>query len=35
KVHPRDVVSIPIDYNDAKMRTCQYEVVEDVTEQFK
>jgi hypothetical protein len=35
KVHPRDVVSIPIDYNDAKMRTCQYEVIEDVTEQFK
>lgn len=31
KVHPRDVVSIPVDYNDAKMRTCGYTVVEDVT----
>lgn len=35
KVHPRDVVSIPVDYNDAKMRACQYEVVSDVTERFK
>lgn len=35
KVHPRDVVSIPVDYNDAKMRACQYEVLEDVTERFK
>ena len=32
KVHPRDVVSIPVDYGNAKMRTCQYEVVADVTE---
>ncbi|AHY25253.1 RIIB lysis inhibitor [Pectobacterium bacteriophage PM2] len=35
KVHPRDVVSIPVDYNDAKMRTCRYVVQEDVTERFK
>lgn len=35
KVHPRDVVSIPVDYGDAKMRTCQYEVIEDVTELFR
>lgn len=34
KVHPRDVVSIPVDYGDAKMRACQYEVMEDVTEKF-
>ena len=34
KVHPRDVVSIPVDYGDAKMRACQYEVIEDVTEKF-
>lgn len=27
KVNPRDVVSIPSDYNDAKARTCRYEVV--------
>ncbi|QQG32114.1 rIIB protein [Citrobacter phage CkP1] len=31
KVHPRDVVSIPVDYNDAKMRTCKYKVLKDVT----
>lgn len=35
KVHPRDVVSIPVDYGDAKMRSCQYEVLADVTHQFK
>ncbi|ARB05781.1 hypothetical protein fHeYen901_8 [Yersinia phage fHe-Yen9-01] len=29
KVHPRDVVSIPVDYNNAKMRTCQYEVLSE------
>ncbi|QHJ78868.1 MAG: hypothetical protein [Caudoviricetes sp.] len=34
KVHPRDVVSIPADYNDAKMRTCRYEVMKDVTSGF-
>lgn len=34
KVHPRDVVSIPVDYNDAKMRTCGYTVVEDVTDRW-
>ncbi|AKU42932.1 hypothetical protein QL01_275 [Escherichia phage QL01] len=34
KVNPRDVVSIPVDYGDAKMRVCYYEVLEDVTEQF-
>lgn len=32
KVHPRDVVSIPVDYGNAKMRTCQYEVIADVTD---
>ncbi|WCZ66278.1 protector from prophage-induced early lysis [Yersinia phage MHG19] len=32
KVHPRDVVSIPVDYGNAKMRTCQYKVAADVTE---
>lgn len=29
KVNPRDVVSIPSDYNDAKARTCRYEVVSE------
>lgn len=27
KINPRDVVSIPVDYNSAKGRCCQYEVV--------
>ena len=27
KINPRDVVSIPSDYNDAKGRTCRYEVI--------
>lgn len=30
KVNPRDVVSVPYDYNFSKMRTCQYEVIGDV-----
>lgn len=35
KVHPRDVVSIPVDYNNAKMRTCQYEVIREATDAEK
>lgn len=27
KINPRDVVSIPTDYNDAKGRACRYEVI--------
>lgn len=27
KVNPKDVVSIPVDYNNQKMRTCGYEVM--------
>lgn len=34
KVHPQDVVAIPRDYKNAKMRTCGYVVVEDVTGQI-
>lgn len=30
EVHPKDVVSIPTDYNDMKMRCCEYKVVEEV-----
>ena len=30
KINPRDVVSIPSDYNNAKGRACQYEVVGEV-----
>ena len=29
KINPRDVVSIPSDYNNAKGRTCRYEVVDE------
>jgi len=31
KVNPRDVVAVPHDYNFAKMRVCQYEVIADIT----
>ena len=27
KINPRDVVSIPTDYDDAKGRACRYEVI--------
>ena len=27
KINPRDVVSIPTDYNNSKGRTCRYEVI--------
>jgi len=30
KVHPRDVVAVPLDYNNAKMRTCRYEIVDEI-----
>lgn len=30
KVNPRDVVSIPNDYNDAKGRVCRYEIVDEI-----
>jgi hypothetical protein len=32
KINPRDVVSIPTDYNDAKGRCCRYVVLEEITE---
>lgn len=32
KVHPADVVAIPRDYNNAKMRCCGYTVIDDVTD---
>lgn len=31
KINPRDVVAVPVDYNFAKMRVCQYEVLREVT----
>lgn len=30
KVNPRDVVSIPMDYNHTKMRVCRYEVIQEI-----
>ncbi len=30
KINPRDVVSIPTDYNDSKGRACRYEVVDEI-----
>jgi hypothetical protein len=30
KVNPKDVVSVPIDYDNAKMRVCRYEVVSEL-----
>lgn len=29
-VNPKDVVSVPHDYNNAKMRCCEYEVLEEI-----
>jgi len=34
-VNPRDVVAIPTDYNDAKMRCCEYEVIGEVNDMFQ
>jgi hypothetical protein len=31
KVHPKDIVSVPIDYNHAKVRCCRYEVLSEYT----
>lgn len=31
KINPKDVVAVPSDYNNAKMRVCQYKVVGEVT----
>lgn len=35
KVNPADVVSIPTDYNDAKMRCCEYKVVREIEEFYR
>lgn len=34
EVNPADVVSIPTDYNNAKMRVCKYTVVDEVPSHF-
>ena len=33
KINPKDVVSIPTDYNDAKGRCCKYEVIGEVSDE--
>ena len=30
KIHPKDVVSVPVDYSQAKMRVCRYEVIDEI-----
>lgn len=35
EVHPRDVVSIPTDYNRSKLRCCQYTTLMDITEYYE
>lgn len=30
KIHPADVVSVPVDYNNAKLRCCKYKVVSEI-----
>ncbi|QJT71467.1 RIIB protein [Vibrio phage vB_VcorM_GR28A] len=35
KLSPADIVSIPTDYKDAKIRCCRYEVMEDVTAAYR
>lgn len=35
KVNPRDVVAIPTDYNNTKMRVCRYEVVSEFEDYYK
>ena len=32
KINPRDVVSVPSDYDNAKMRDCRYEVIGELDE---
>jgi hypothetical protein len=33
KINPKDVVSVPVDYNNAKMRVCRYEVVSELKDE--
>lgn len=33
KINPRDVVAIPYDYSNHKGRACQYQIIEEVTEE--
>jgi len=33
EVNPKNVVSVPVDYNSAKMRCCEYKVIKEVTKE--
>lgn len=35
KINPADVVAVPRDYNNTKMRVSKYEVIEEVTDYYK
>ena len=35
KINPRDVVSIPVDYNNSKLRCCEYKVIADITDTYE
>lgn len=35
KINPRDVVSIPVDYNNQKGRACKYKVIAEVTNEVR
>jgi hypothetical protein len=35
KINPKDVVSIPSDYNNTKGRCCEYEVLSEITAEFE
>ncbi len=32
RLHPRDVVSVPIDYDNAKLRVCSYTVIDEIAD---
>ena len=34
-INPADVVAVPVDYNNAKMRVCEYTVLNDITDRLK
>lgn len=33
KIHPMNVVSVPVDYKNSKMRTCEYEVIKELNQE--
>jgi len=35
KVNPKDVVAVPYDYHNTKIRVCKYKVVEDITDEWR